>query len=264
MVIPSRFRQITREHFCGQGFAGQNTSTMLIGLGEATTIDQLSVTWPSGIEQQFSNLAAGKLIVLFERPAATSQPPATKPDSNSPGITITDYQQVPIDQSQAGQLTAGKQNDNPPPNLAPAELTAATDPPSDNGHADDSRLVVLTTMASWCTSCAKHQPVLKEMSKQFDASDVSFVGFAGDPEDPADDLRGFVTRLNIDYPVAAEPNAALRSTVEAILNSGDGADVLPSTILLNSHGQVLATHRGIPTASELREHLATMKSEPAE
>lgn len=264
VVVQAAGRQITREHFCGQGFAGQNTSTMLIGLGEATTIDQLSVTWPSGIKQQFSDLAAGKLIVLFERPAATSQPPATDAGSNSPGITVTDYRQVPIGASQAGQLTAGNKNENPPPNLAPTELAAAAESSPSNGRTDDSKLVVLTTMASWCTSCAKHQPLLKEMSKQFDSSDVSFVGFAGDPEDPADDLRGFVTRINIDYPVAAEPNAALRSTVEAILNSGDGADVLPSTILLNSHGQVLATHRGIPTASEIRKHLATMKSEPAE
>lgn len=264
VVVQAAGRQITREHFCGQGFAGQNTSTMLIGLGEATTIDQLSVTWPSGIEQRFSDLAADKLIVLFERPAATSQPPATESGSNSQGITVTDYRQVPIDTPQAGQLAADDQNDNPPLNLAPSELAAAADASSDNVHTEDSKIVVLTTMASWCTSCAKHQPLLKEMSKQFDASDVSFVGFAGDPEDPADDLRGFVTRLNIDYPVAAEPAAALRSTVEAILNSGDGADVLPSTILLNSRGQVLATHSGIPTASEIREHLATMKPESAE
>ncbi|MFT5326423.1 MAG: thiol-disulfide isomerase/thioredoxin [Planctomycetaceae bacterium] len=237
---------------------------MLIGLGDVTTIEQLSVTWPSGIQQHFSDVAAGKLIVLFERPAATSQPPATEPGSNSSGITVTDYRRVLIDIAPAGHLTASNQNNDSLPALTPAELAAAAEASPDSVRAEDSKLVVLTTMASWCASCAKHQPLLKEMSKEFEATDVSFIGFAGDPEDPADDLRGFVTRLNIDYPVAAEPDAALRSTVEAILNSGDGADVLPSTILLNSRGQVLATHSGIPTASELRRHLATMKSEPTE
>jgi thiol-disulfide isomerase/thioredoxin len=264
VVVQAGDRQITREHLCGQGFAGQNTSTMLIGLGDVTTIEQLSVTWPSGIQQHFSDVAAGKLIVLFERPAATSQPPATEPGSNSSGITVTDYRRVPIDIAPAGHLTASNQNNDSLPALTPAELAAAAEASPDSVRAEDSKLVVLTTMASWCASCAKHQPLLKEMSKEFEATDVSFIGFAGDPEDPADDLRGFVTRLNIDYPVAAEPDAALRSTVEAILNSGDGADVLPSTILLNSRGQVLATHSGIPTASELRRHLATMKSEPTE
>ena len=264
VVVQAGGRQITREHFCGQGFAGQNTSTMLIGLGEATTVEQLSVTWPSGIEQRVSDVTAGKLIVLFERPAATTQPPANEPGSSSPGITITDYRQVPVDTSRAVQLTASNQDGDPLPNLEPAELAVAAEASSNSVRADDSKLVVLTTMASWCTACAKHQPLLKEMSKEFEASDVSFVGFAGDPEDPADELRGFVTKLNIDYPVAADPDAALRSTVEAILNSGDGADVLPSTILLNSRGEVLATHSGIPTASEIRRLLATMKSEPAE
>lgn len=269
VVVQTGDRQITREHFCGQGFAGQNSSTMLIGLGDVTTIDQLSVTWPSGIEQRFSDLATGKLVVLIEREAETLLPPSSKPGSSSPGITVTDYRQVPIDTSRAGKFTAARQNGAPPPNLSPAELAAAAEASTDSVRADDSELVVLTTMASWCTSCAKHQPMLKDMSRQFEASDVAFVGFAGDPEDPADDLRGFITRLNIDYPVAADPDASLRSTVEAILNSGDGADVLPSTILLNGRGQVVATHSGIPTASEIRRHLAamklaTMKSEPAE
>ena len=264
VVVQADGRQITREHFCGQGFAGQNTSTMLIGLGDVTMIDQLSVTWPSGIEQRFSDLAAGKLIVLFERPAETNQPRATKPGNDSAGITVTDYRQVPIETSPATPLTASNPNGDPIPALTPAELAAAAEASPDSVRADDSKIVVLTTMASWCASCAKHQPLLKEMNNEFEASDVSFVGFAGDPEDPADDLRGFITRLNIDYPVAADPDASLRSTVEAILNSGDGADVLPSTILLNSRGQVLATHSGIPTTSEIRRHLATMKSEPAE
>ena len=263
IVVQAGDRRITREHYCSQGFAGQNTSTMLIGLGEATTVDQLSVTWQSGLKQRFSNLTAGKLLILFERPAA-DDPSPTRKDSDASGITITDYQRVLPADSPSEHPEIATQDRDPLPVLLPAQLAVASQPSASNLRVEDPELVVLTTMASWCTSCAKHQPLLKVMSKEFSTSNVSFVGFAGDPNDPADDLRGFIKRLDIDYPVAAAPDASLRSTVEAILNSGDGADVLPSTIIVNGQGQVLATHQGIPTASEIRRQLSAMKSEPAE
>tara|TARA_R110002072_G_scaffold303099_1_gene493402 strand:- start:102063 stop:103250 length:1188 start_codon:yes stop_codon:yes gene_type:complete len=260
VVVQVGERQITREHYCSQGFAGQNSSTMLIGLGDATTIDQLSITWPSKLKQQFSNLTAGKLMILFERPAANAQsPPQT--DSAAAGITITEYPGVTPADSRTEQPANAVQNPDSLPTLMPAQLAAGVETSANNLRADDSKLVVLTTMASWCVSCAKHQPLLKAMNKEFETSQVSFVGFAGDPDDPAADLRGFIDRLGIDYPVAAEPDASLRSTVEAILNSGDGADVLPSTIILDGQGKVLATHRGIPTASEIRKLLAAIKFE---
>lgn len=263
VVVQAGEHRISREHYCGQGFSGQNSATMLIGLGDATTVDQLSVTWPSGLKQRFSNLAAGKLMILFERPAADDRSPTQK-DSDAAGITITDYRRAVPAVSPTEQPTLEIQNGDPLPTLLPAQLAAASAISGSDLRAEEPKLVVLTTMASWCVSCAKHQPLLKVMSKEFETANVSFVGFAGDPDDPADDLRGFVKRLGIDYPVAAEPDDLLRATVEAILNSGDGADVLPSTIILDGQGKVLATHRGIPTASEIRQQLTATKSEPSE
>jgi peroxiredoxin len=256
-------RQITREHLCGQGFSGQNSSTMLIGLGDATTVDQLSVIWPSGVKQRFTDLQAGKLIILFERPAAPDQPSPAQPESSSAGITITDYKRASAKAAPSIDQTAGNQLADLPI-LTPAQLAAAAKLPDTVARPDAPKLVVLTTMASWCTSCAKHQPLVKTMSKDFADSGVSFFGFAGDPEDPAEALQGFVNRLDVDYPVISEPDASVRSAVEAILNSSDGADILPSTIVFDGNGKVLATHSGIPTTSDLREHLAKLKTDQTE
>ena len=264
VVVKTGDRQITREHLCGQGFSGQNSSTMTIGLGEATTIDQLSVTWPSGVKQQFANLATGKLIILFERPAAGDEPPTTQPSSDPAGITITDYQQVKGDTSPENTQLAGTPTDDALPTLTATQLMATFEPSDTEHSVDNSKIVVLTTMASWCASCAKHQPLVKNLSTDFAASGISFVGFAGDPDDPAETLHGFVKRLDIAYPVISEPDKSVRESVEAILNSGDGADVLPSTIVLDRNGKVLATHSGIPTASELRQHLAKQRAGQSE
>ena len=264
VVVKTGDRQITREHLCGQGFSGQNSSTMTIGLGAATTIDQLSVTWPSGIQQQFKDLAAGKLVILFERPAANNQTPSAQPSSDPAGITITDYPQVKADIVPRDTQTADAPNGDTLPSLTASQLAATFAPSLPENSIGNSKIVVLTTMASWCASCAKHQPLVKKLSADFAASGVSFVGFAGDPEDPPEALLGFAKRLDIDYPVISKPDDSIRASVEAILNSGDGADVLPSTIVLDGNGKVLATHSGIPTASELRQHLAKLRADQPE
>lgn len=250
VVVQTGDHQITREHLCGQGFSGQNSSTMLIGLGEATIVDKLSVTWPSGVEQSFSDVPAGKLLVLFER---------------SSDFTATDYQRVPDSVPLAGTQPVATRSGSKPA-LLPSELIRnnTVNVTDADRSIDESRIVVVTTMASWCTSCAKHQPLLEKMTREFSRSDISFIGFAGDPDDPAENLEKFVERLGISYPVVTTPDAATRASVESILSSGDGADVLPSTVVLNHRGQVLKTHSGIPTVSELRRHLQDVSAEPLE
>ena len=39
---------------------------MHFGLGDATTIDRLTVKWPLGLEQQFTNIAANRTIAITE------------------------------------------------------------------------------------------------------------------------------------------------------------------------------------------------------
>lgn len=250
VVVDTGSQQIMREHLCGQGFSGQNSSTMLIGLGEANVVDRLSVTWPSGVQQSFNDIPAGKLLVLFER---------------SGEFTATDYQPVPNTVPLAAAQPAAMDKSSTPV-LAPSELISQStmNVTDADPSIDESKLVVVTTMASWCTSCAKHQPLLEKMSREFSRSDVSFIGFAGDPDDPAEDLEQFVERLGIHYPIVITPDDETRASVESILSSGDGADVLPSTVVLNHRGQVLKTHSGIPTVSEIRRYLQDVSAEPRE
>ena len=57
--------KVKREHRCGEGYAVQNSSTMLVGIGKAATA-KLSVTWPSGIMHGPIVVRAGQLVACFE------------------------------------------------------------------------------------------------------------------------------------------------------------------------------------------------------
>ncbi|MCA9215233.1 MAG: ASPIC/UnbV domain-containing protein [Planctomycetales bacterium] len=62
--------KIRREHRCGEGYAVQNSSTMLIGIGSADSAE-LSVIWPSGATTGPITINAGQLAECFEDASQT-------------------------------------------------------------------------------------------------------------------------------------------------------------------------------------------------
>ena len=57
---------LLREFRCGEGFAAQNSDTMIIGIGDAKAVQQVEVTWPSGKSQQVGPIQSGDLQRLIE------------------------------------------------------------------------------------------------------------------------------------------------------------------------------------------------------
>jgi len=59
-------QQIVRDLFTPNGCMGQGPPEMILGLGTATTIDRLSVRWPTGRVQEFRNLPVDCRITIRE------------------------------------------------------------------------------------------------------------------------------------------------------------------------------------------------------
>ena len=57
---------IIREFRCGEGFAGQNSNTLLVGIGTVDAVAEVSVVWPSGIKDSIQQLKSGTLLTLIE------------------------------------------------------------------------------------------------------------------------------------------------------------------------------------------------------
>jgi len=55
-----------RYTLCGEGYIGQNSSTEIIGMGTATTLDYIKVTWPSGAVDLINNIAANQTLTIIE------------------------------------------------------------------------------------------------------------------------------------------------------------------------------------------------------
>ncbi len=62
----------SRELRCGEGFAAQNSSTILFGLGDAEMLKEVTVQWPSGKKQTLQKVPHNSEITFFERPSELS------------------------------------------------------------------------------------------------------------------------------------------------------------------------------------------------
>lgn len=60
---------LKRELRCGEGFAAQNSATLLFGLAERSQAERIDVQWPSGQQQHVTSVPAGTMVVIYENAA---------------------------------------------------------------------------------------------------------------------------------------------------------------------------------------------------
>jgi len=65
-VVAGGVRQ-QRERIAGSGYLSQDDGRVHFGLGNATVIDKLTVTWPSGTVQTLEKVPAGRVITVEEK-----------------------------------------------------------------------------------------------------------------------------------------------------------------------------------------------------
>ena len=59
-------RVLVRQLMAGDGFQCSNQRSLLIGLGDATQIDELQIQWPSGTGQKFTQVPVDREVICVE------------------------------------------------------------------------------------------------------------------------------------------------------------------------------------------------------
>ncbi|MGG6462049.1 TlpA family protein disulfide reductase [Solilutibacter silvestris] len=103
--------------------------------------------------------------------------------------------------------------------------------------------LLINVWATWCGPCLHEMPMLESLASR---GTTRVVGVAWDE---ADDVRAFVQRRPLGYPVLlAEPTKANATLL------GDPSSVLPYTLLVDAGGRVVRQHVGpFQSADELAE-----------
>jgi thiol-disulfide isomerase/thioredoxin len=99
--------------------------------------------------------------------------------------------------------------------------------------------------ASTCVPCVTEMPAFEEVFQEL-GDEVAFLGLA--VADRPEDAQALVERTGVTYPTAQDPDSAVITAL--------GGSVLPTTVLLDADGEIVATHSGELDADELRALLA--------
>lgn len=215
-------RTLVREHVCGQGFAAQQGPVMRVGIG-TNQVERASVRWPSGKVQELAEVAAGQLYVLHEDPSGAR---------DGSGVDVEPYLRQVV-------IPAAPQRSIPAAPLAPGE----------------ARLTLAVSMATWCTACVEAKPMLRLIREAFPTGELALAGVPIDPKDDAEKLAAYVAEHQPPYALR-ELAPEARAEVQALYTAACGVEAVPSSLVLDAQGQVVAAFPGIPTVSDLKAILA--------
>ena len=206
---------LKREHRCGDGYASQNSATMIIGIGDHASVSKVTLRWPSGKSFTCENVSEGTLLTAFEN--RTEEPFTQKPyrSTGTPPEPLTRPKyQLPFAKRNAGKIQ------------------------------------VFTTTATWCAACIGHLPSLTYLQ----TDDIALFGVPTDPNDTPAMLRKYVAEKNPPYQMLTELGSAEKERLSSFLakNMRTESPVLPSTIITDAEGNVLEIMKGIPNLSQVR------------
>lgn len=66
VTIEAGDRTIVRDHFSANGFMGQSPARLNVGVGSATTVDKLTIRWPTGKHQIFHDIPVDCDVTIVE------------------------------------------------------------------------------------------------------------------------------------------------------------------------------------------------------
>lgn len=218
---------LLRELRCGEGFDAQNSNTLLIGLGENSTVEKLSVRWPTGHTQELAQVAAGSLVTAFENPAHGPQGQAFSIERYRPAESA---------------------------DHAPAALSNAFRPTLPAGHPP-AQLHLYMATATWCDACKRNLPQVAHLKQTFAPQELAIFGLPVDVEDDAAKLQRYLEQHHPAYTLLADFPHDQREPVSALLRDRLATDALPATIITDANGKILSVVAGLPTISDLRKLL---------
>jgi len=216
-----------REYRCGDGRAAQNSRTMIVGIGNAKSVD-IEVLWSSGKRQLYDGIPAGKLILGYENPE----------DARGKAYVLEDYRLKYKDKSRA-----------PKPEYTQIALSLP------NATDIVPELHLYTAMSTHCKSCKKVQPQIQLLREAFGET-VGVWGVPVDLEEKPEVLDEYVAKYKPNYDVLTSLERNERVLVKEHIARTFLDEVTPATIITDIGGNVLHTMQGVPTISEVRAFLA--------
>ena len=221
--------KVVREHRCGEGWSSQNSPTMIVGIGPHSQVAGVTVRWPSGRTASTTDVAEGTLLTVFESPADSASGSA--------------FAREPYRVENAGNPVvrrAGK--------VFPVSVWDVAKKPA----TVRAYISFATSSPAWTEGLAR----LRGLKETLGAEGVEVIAA---PTDEADDNQRLAAYAGKWQPTARLVNIQPGSRSQVVTAFADALGYeapVPSTVITDDVGRILAVQPGVPTVSALRRWLS--------
>ena len=191
--------------------------------------------------KSLKSLASGfALVLVFFLVAATALPDRSKAAnmSSSVGSVVEDIPELPA---------ADGSSDTPE-----IEVTMI-DGKKVKLSSLRGKVCVIDMFASWCHHCQDHAPHMVQVYSQFARKGFVMLSLAVDPKEKKDDVKEFITKYKLNYPVGFLSNEVLAYYADSANHS------IPQVVLFGKSGKMLK--RWIGWSEERTKELTTLIQE---
>jgi len=241
--------QLLREYRGGEGLGGQNSPTMLVGIGSVPAASAVRVEWPNGRVTSVGTVTAGTLVTVFENPADS-------PDGS--GFTLGTLEP-------AGHVASDSSRVKKVPNLGHSDMLAKL---SSGKTKAPYRLYT-----SWfvdCAACKRAAPKVAAMRKYFGEDELAIFGFNNASGDSVKEMEAYRARFEPAYIMLTERSKSdikeFKKLQDDLLgeikdpNTGelnDASQYTPGCIITDADGNILWIDAGMPSYSEIKKLIRT-------
>lgn len=234
-------KTIVRELKCGEGFAAQNSKTLLIGLGESEVIESVKIAWPSGKLQQLSGVQPGEVVTIYE-------------NSQESELQLT------AESADGQQLAWSSEPLQATRPMEPAEEAFSkisfqlSGNSSDQQHRQNAKYCAYMAMATSCGICTKSLPQIAELKTAL-GDQVQFFGLPIDVADNKEKLDKYVQRNAPEYRMVSELDHNGKTAIAKIMATSLGSVATPAFLVTDKGGKLIAATAGVPPVSWLAEKI---------
>ena len=251
VTVAAGGREYRQTLHAGEGYLSQSSKRLHFGLGEAASVERVSVRWPGGETEVFEGPALNGRYLLVQG-TGTAEPVAARGHD--------------FDAFEAQHETRFEGRADRAVLVAKLPMSAVTIPSFEDPKRKlkdyAGRPLLLNLWESTCAACLAEFGEFRERRAELEASGLALVPLTVDPAARHGDAR----RVLENFGLAGEGgyvDASLRSVLEVTFVEVFGRieeTALPTSLLFDQAGQLVAIYRGAIDVDRLLADVGTLSS----